>query len=332
MYLESFPPGYPYPSLVPNYSPCFRFSPGYLFNNEKKYPSFLPKTTSVSEEKRPSVVQKPCNGVPNLKKVEAGSGVNKERKESKGKILELSSPALCKIVDKNDKSDKSSNGLSSNEEEKQQEESENKQKFYTEFNSGYKCSCTKTQCNRYYCECYAQGRYCVDCNCKNCLNLPPSNACTNKRPGHSEPKKKELVTCTCTRSGCNKKYCECFKNGSKCSSACRCVGCENCEGSRKNARLLGVELANSICIVDNKIREEKVEKRRRAQEAKDEFETDFNLLSQKRKRDDSLYIEDMTTKNTESEKNSDSAHVSEGSIIEENNKQLSSFKSVEQLA
>ena len=102
-------------------------------------------------------------------------------------------------------------------------------KFFTDYGGyGYKCSCSKTQCNRYYCECYRSGLFCIDCNCKNCLNKPPENYVSNRHPTLSTTQTKtELVTCTCTKSGCNKKYCECYKNGTKCHSACRCVGCEN---------------------------------------------------------------------------------------------------------
>ena len=101
-------------------------------------------------------------------------------------------------------------------------------KFFTNHNYGYKCSCSKTQCNRKYCECYNSGNYCVDCNCKNCNNKPPVNTYTNKHPsGELSKNKKSKIICTCTKSGCNKNYCECFKNGQKCSSLCRCISCEN---------------------------------------------------------------------------------------------------------
>merc|ERR1719412_2638612 len=34
------------------------------------------------------------------------------------------------------------------------------------------CNCTKSQCLKLYCECFARGEYCNDefCNCKNCFN------------------------------------------------------------------------------------------------------------------------------------------------------------------
>ena len=124
----------------------------------------------------------------------------------------------------------------------------NRAKFFTNHNYGYKCSCTRTNCNRKYCECYNSGNYCIDCNCKNCENKPPVNAYTNKHPDDINSKnKKSKEICTCTKSGCNKNYCECFKSGNKCSSLCRCVGCENTENNYK------ICLANNICIMKNKI-------------------------------------------------------------------------------
>lgn len=129
-------------------------------------------------------------------------------------------------------------------------------KFFTDYGGyGYKCSCSKTNCNRYYCECFSSGLYCIDCNCKNCQNMPPENCSSNRHPSFIPNKQKtELVTCTCTKSGCNKKYCECYKNGTKCNSSCRCVGCENTENG-KNIKDGFYEccLANSIYIINNKI-------------------------------------------------------------------------------
>ena len=129
-------------------------------------------------------------------------------------------------------------------------------KFFTNHNYGYKCSCSKTQCNRKYCECYNSGNYCVDCNCKNCNNKPPENSYTNKHPTDEQSKiKKEKIICTCTKSGCNKNYCECFKIGQKCSSLCRCIGCENNDQiqSKKYNYNYQCNLANSIYIVKNKL-------------------------------------------------------------------------------
>ena len=129
-------------------------------------------------------------------------------------------------------------------------------KFFTNHNYGYRCSCSKTQCNRKYCECFNSGNYCVDCNCKNCNNKPPVNTYSNKRPIDEKSKSKKVkIICTCTKSGCNKNYCECFKAGQKCSDLCRCISCEN------NDQILNTKLnnnyqcnlVNSIYIIKNKI-------------------------------------------------------------------------------
>ena len=134
-------------------------------------------------------------------------------------------------------------------------------KFFTDYGGfGYKCSCSKTNCNRYYCECYRSSLYCIDCNCKNCQNKPPENVASNRHPLKTPVKPKtELVICTCTKSGCNKKYCECYKNGTKCNSSCRCVKCENRENGKKvRDELYKCCLANSIYIIKNKIIEDEI--------------------------------------------------------------------------
>ena len=128
-------------------------------------------------------------------------------------------------------------------------------KFFTNHNYGYKCSCSKTQCNRKYCECYNSGNYCIDCNCKNCKNQPPINTYSNKRPSDIVSKmKKSKEICTCTKSGCNKNYCECFKSGNKCTALCRCIACENTEDNTKlKNKYIFYECcrANSIYIIKN---------------------------------------------------------------------------------
>ena len=85
------------------------------------------------------------------------------------------------------------------------------------------CNCTKTRCIKKYCECFANNRLCNDCNCVNCLNTN-SNSNNNNSKDLSE---KEEIFCTCTKSNCNKKYCECFKFGKKCNDKCRCSNCLN---------------------------------------------------------------------------------------------------------
>ena len=145
--------------------------------------------------------------------------------------------------------------------------------FFTDYGLGYKCNCTKTSCNKYYCQCYNQGRYCHECNCQNCQNKIPEYISSNKRPEETEQNQKQksiIVSCTCTKSGCNKNYCECFKNKTKCNSQCRCRNCENIESDKKetstyNNQELKYECceANSVYIIKNKITVEDIPKRDR---------------------------------------------------------------------
>lgn len=108
------------------------------------------------------------------------------------------------------------------------------------------CHCTKSQCLKLYCDCFANGEFCYNCNCKDCYNTFDHEAerekavrCTLERnPNAFKPK---IVTdgtaddgtrlhtkgCNCKRSGCLKNYCECYEAKIPCSSNCKCVGCRN---------------------------------------------------------------------------------------------------------
>ena len=44
--------------------------------------------------------------------------------------------------------------------------------------------------------------------------------------------KKSNKNCNCKKSGCVKKYCNCYQQGMKCGRSCKCKGCEN--QKRKN--------------------------------------------------------------------------------------------------
>lgn len=99
------------------------------------------------------------------------------------------------------------------------------------------CTCSKTQCLKKYCECFSSGKFCVDCGCENCLNIPENSDNVNEMRAklqvsqslnnEDEYLKTENIVCNCTKSGCMKKYCECFKAGKQCSKECRCINCDN---------------------------------------------------------------------------------------------------------
>jgi len=86
------------------------------------------------------------------------------------------------------------------------------------------CICTKTNCIKKYCACFANGRFCENCECQNCLNTR-ENATTDINI--LQKNNIENIICNCSRSNCQKKYCECYKAGKSCGPICRCIGCLN---------------------------------------------------------------------------------------------------------
>ena len=95
------------------------------------------------------------------------------------------------------------------------------------------CSCIKTKCIKKYCECFANNKFCTNCICLDCKNKDIFINFQNKDKENTTSK--EIVFCTCSKSGCNKKYCECYKEGLKCNIKCRCVKCLNCDENSDKA-------------------------------------------------------------------------------------------------
>eukprot|EP00826_Nyctotherus_ovalis_P040287 TRINITY_DN3956_c0_g1_i9.p2 TRINITY_DN3956_c0_g1~~TRINITY_DN3956_c0_g1_i9.p2 ORF type:complete len:159 (+),score=14.18 TRINITY_DN3956_c0_g1_i9:117-593(+) len=99
------------------------------------------------------------------------------------------------------------------------------------------CNCKKSQCLKLYCDCFAKGLLCTNCNCLNCHN---NGNCEDEIEVAREVRSfknpmafskrmgaKKIVTCNCERSSCLKKYCDCFKRGKKCNTECNCTSCRN---------------------------------------------------------------------------------------------------------
>ena len=107
------------------------------------------------------------------------------------------------------------------------------------------CNCTKSMCLKLYCECFANGHFCNDCNCINCRNnieydsdrSKAIKSCLERNPSAFKPKigrggddsRTHQKGCNCKRSGCLKNYCECYEARIPCTSRCKCIGCKNIE-------------------------------------------------------------------------------------------------------
>ena len=103
---------------------------------------------------------------------------------------------------------------------------ENQNKKLVDIKNKPCCSCNKTKCIKKYCECFANNRLCKNCLCFDCRN---KELFMGPNEFYNKNKNKEIVACTCSKSGCNKKYCECYKEGLKCNIKCRCINFLNIE-------------------------------------------------------------------------------------------------------
>lgn len=110
------------------------------------------------------------------------------------------------------------------------------------YSQNVRCSCGKTRCLKLYCDCLKAGRECgIMCTCKDCLNKigckerekaieflnKKSNNLFQKIENTELSIGRSGVTCSCQRSQCNKKYCSCYLNRTKCSEHCTCTNCTN---------------------------------------------------------------------------------------------------------
>ena len=137
------------------------------------------------------------------------------------------------------------------------------------------CTCKNSNCLKFYCECFANGRLCDNCNCMNCKNTPENKNLIKEKYNliiMRNPKAIQKITatkrswtCKCKNSNCSKKYCDCFQNRRYCTSKCRCVNCfnknvgaRNNNNERKIKRIRGIKKEKLNKIIKRNIKRNKI--------------------------------------------------------------------------
>lgn len=100
------------------------------------------------------------------------------------------------------------------------------------------CMCRQSKCIKLYCDCFRGQRYCTtDCSCAACENVLDNEGklatireavlARNQDAFLQTKKSSETLKCSCSKSRCLNRYCECIRAGRLCTNACRCNECNN---------------------------------------------------------------------------------------------------------
>ena len=141
-----------------------------------------------------------------------------------------------------------------------------------------RCTCKNSNCLKFYCECFANGRFCENCLCINCKNtqeykdlrLEKYNLIISRNPKAIQKinSTKRSWTCKCRNSNCSKKYCDCFQNGRSCTSKCKCINClnkningnrnKNNGGEKKIKRIRGMKKDKINKLINRRFKRKKI--------------------------------------------------------------------------
>ena len=138
----------------------------------------------------------------------------------------------------------------------------NSRKFPTEYSYEFSSFLFKKDDEKYEDEFHSKKNY-NNLKNDNCLNKKNSindiKNINNIQINSEKNSNNKKVFCKCTKSGCNLKYCNCFKAKQECTDLCKCFNCGNSKNPKMifNNKYNKVYLANSIQIINNILFEEK---------------------------------------------------------------------------